>query len=430
MVGAHNLPSQVGVSPCDAHAGQMDALPEPTTLDQAGTLIERGTAAFLRTNLALFAAGFATFALLYCVQPLMPEFSRDFGVSPFSASLSLSLTTGLIAVCILFASAVSETLGRKKIMVASLAASAVLTVVASVMPHWPQLLAVRALMGITLSGLPAVAMAYVSEEMHPRSIGLAMGLYVGGSGLGGMSGRLLTGVLTDAAGWRVAIGAIGLLGIVAAGLFAASLPPSRNFVRQAPRLGPLAAAFGAHLRDPVLRRLFAAGFCLMGSFVTLYNYIGYRLLAPPFALSQSHVGLLFTVYLVGIVSAAWMGDLGSRLGRGRVFWAGIVLMLGGAWLTLPASVWAVVAGIALLTFGFFGAHSIASAWVAAQARQARAQASALYLFCYYLGSSVAGSIGGLAWARFGWHGVLVFTSTLTLAGLGIAVRLSRPASLR
>lgn len=126
--------------------------------------IEHGTPAFWQTNFALFAAGFATFALLYCVQPLMPLFSADFGVSAAGASLALSLTTGLLAVSMLAAGGLSEAWGRKPIMVASLLLSAVLTVICAAMPHWPTLLLVRALMGVALSGLPAVAMAYVGER--------------------------------------------------------------------------------------------------------------------------------------------------------------------------------------------------------------------------------------------------------------------------
>ena len=85
-----------------------------------GPKIELGTAAFVQTNCALFAAGFATFALLYCVQPLMPLFSRQFHVSAAGASLALSLTTGLLAVSMLVAGVLSEAWGRKPMMVASL----------------------------------------------------------------------------------------------------------------------------------------------------------------------------------------------------------------------------------------------------------------------------------------------------------------------
>jgi YNFM family putative membrane transporter len=383
--------------------------------------IEYGTPAFWRTNLALFAAGFATFALLYCVQPLMPLFSADFGVSAAGASLALSLTTGLLAVSMLVAGGLSEAWGRKPIMVASLLLSALLTVICAALPHWRTLLFVRALIGVALSGLPAVAMAYVGEEMHPRSLSHAMGLYVGGTGLGGMAGRLLTGVITDIWGWRSAVMVIGMLGLLSAVILWRFLPASRHFVRRELRLAPLARAFGTHLRDGVLPLLFVEGFLLMGSFVTVYNYVGYRLVAPPFALSQTAIGLIFAVYLFGIVSSTWAGSLSGKLGRQAVLPATLILMLAGTAMTLSDRLWLIVAGVAVLTIGFFGTHSVASAWVGARAQTSKAQASSLYLFAYYLGSSVVGSLGGVFWKLRGWPGVVCMGSGLLLVALAIAL---------
>jgi YNFM family putative membrane transporter len=386
--------------------------------------IEHGTAAFHRTNLALFAAGFSTFALMYCVQPLMPVFTHVFQVGAAESSLSLSLTTGTLAFAMLVASALSEAWGRKPVMVASLFASAVLTSLAALMPSWHGLLVLRALMGLTLSGLPAVAMAYVSEEMHPRSVGLAMGLFIGGSALGGLGGRLIAGVLTDLVSWRLGLGVVGLTGLVAGFVFWRSLPPSAHFQPRPLRLRPLLAAFTDHLRDPGLRWLFLEGFLLMGAFVTLYNYTGFRLLAPPYRLSQTAVAAIFAVYLIGIVASVWVGHLAGLLGRRRVFWAPIVLMLAGVALTRSDGLWPIIAGIAVFTFGFFGAHSVASSWVGRRALQARAQASSLYLFFYYLGSSVVGSLGGLAWTGWGWPGVTLLIGGLALAALAVALRLT------
>ena len=387
--------------------------------------IEHGTPAFWQTNFALFAAGFATFALLYCVQPLMPLFSADFHVSAAGASLSLSLTTGLLAVTMLVAGALSEAWGRKPIMVASLLLSAVLTVVCAVVPHWPTFLVMRALMGVALSGLPAVAMAYVGEEMHPRSLGHAMGLYVGGTGLGGMAGRLLTGVITDVWGWRCAVLVIGVLGILSAAILWRFLPPSRHFEKRELRLAPLARAFGTHLRDGVLPLLFIEGFLLMGSFVTVYNYVGYRLIAAPFSLSQTKIGLIFVVYLFGIISSAWAGSLSGKLGRRTVLPATLILMLAGTVMTLSNQLWLIILGVTVLTIGFFGTHSIASAWVGARAQVSKAQASSLYLFAYYLGSSVVGSLGGVFWNLHGWRGVVAMASALLLLAIAVALWLYR-----
>jgi YNFM family putative membrane transporter len=252
-----------------------------------------------------------------------------------------------------------------------------------------------------------------------------MGLYIGGSGLGGMAGRFVTGYLTDVASWRVALGVIGCFGICAALIFWQTLPPSRHFQARPLALRQLKTSFLDHLRDPGLPWLFIVGFLLMGSFVTTYNYIGYRLVAAPYSLSQTQVGAIFAVYLLGTGSSAWMGNLAGRLGRRKVFWATTAIMLAGVLLTLMHPLSIIITGIAILTVGFFGAHSIASSWVGLRARHSKAQASALYLFFYYVGSSALGSSGGLFWAASGWRGVVEFTGSLLVLALLISLRLSQ-----
>ena len=399
--------------------------PAPLYEEAVAAKIHHGTPAFRRTNLALFAAGFATFGLLYCVQPLMPEFSRDYGVSEAGAAMSLSLTTGVLAFAMLFAGALSDAWGRKSVMVASLLSSALLVLVTAVMPSWPALLAVRTLLGLTLSGLPAVAMTYLGEEMAVDSIGLGMGLYISGSAVGGMGGRLITGVLTDFFGWHVGVGVVGAIGVLAGLIFWRALPPSRHFVGQPLHWRVVLGRFAGMFRDRGLPWLFVEGFLLLGAFVTVYNYLGYRLLAPPYHLSQTAVGLIFGIYLVGTFSSAWMGHLAGQLGRRKVLWTAFALMLAGVALTMMRPLPLIMLGIVAVTFGFFGGHSIVSSWVGRRAGAAKAQASSVYLFCYYMGSSVAGASGGLFYASHGWNGVALFVGALVLAGLLIALRLFR-----
>ncbi len=406
-------------------AGQASASESGHLLAQAEDFIRHGTPAFRHTNLALFAAGFATFGLLYCVQPLMPAFSHAYGVSAATSALSLSLTTGVLAFAMLFAGGLSDAWGRKRVMVASLLVSAVLVLLSARVSGWVPLLLVRTLLGLTLSGLPAVAMTYLSEEMHAESIGLGMGLYISGSAVGGMAGRLISGVLADFFGWRVGVAGVGVIGLLAGLTFWWALPPSRHFTPHPLDARALLRRFGGMFRDAALPWLFAEGFLLLGAFVTVYNYLGYRLLAPPFGLSQSTVGLIFGIYLVGTFSSAWMGELAGRLGRRKVLWTAFALMLAGVLLTVSGSLWLIALGIVAITFGFFGGHSIASSWVGRRAGAAKAQASSMYLFCYYMGSSVAGAGGGLFYAAHGWTGVAVFVGALVLAGLLVAARLYR-----
>ncbi len=282
------------------------------------------------------------------------------------------------------------------------------------------LLLLRAAQGVTLSGLQAVAMAYLGEEVAPAAVGGAMGLFVAGSGLGGMLGRIFAGITADFGGWRAALAWVGGVSL-AAGLFVwRALPPSRHFQPRPLTLRTSLASLAGHLHDPALRRLYALGLLMMGAFVTVYNYITFRLLAPPYELSQGVVGAIFVVYLVGIASSTWMGRLADRRGRGPVLHAALLTTLAGLALTLATPLPAVALGLALFTFGFFGAHAVASGWVSRRARAAKGQASALYLFSFYAGSTLVAPLTGLLWPRFAWPGVTGATAALLLLALLIA----------
>ncbi|WP_238349451.1 MFS transporter [Pseudomonas sp. SWRI179] len=380
---------------------------------------------FMRTVLALFCGGFATFALLYCVQPMMPLLSKEFSINAAQSSLVLSVATGLLAIGLLITGPISDRIGRKSVMVTALFAASLCTIASAMMPTWDGVLLLRALVGLSLSGLAAVAMTYLSEEIHPKHIGLAMGLYIAGNAIGGMCGRLIAGVLIDFVSWHTAMLVVGGLALIAAAVFWRILPESRNFRPRSLHPRSLLDGFTLHFRDAGLPLLFLEAFVLMGAFVTLFNYIGYRLLAEPYHLDQAFVGLLSVVYLSGIYSSAKVGALADKLGRRKMLWATIALMLAGLLLTMATPLWLVILGMLVFTFGFFGAHSVASSWIGRRALKAKGQASSLYLFSYYAGSSVAGTAGGVAWHLGGWNGIGLFIGGLLVIALCVAVKLAK-----
>ena len=383
--------------------------------------LRRGAPAYRHAAIALFCAGFSTFALLYCVQPLLPLFSAAFHRGAAATSLAVSAATIGVACSLIFVGALSDRFGRKSLMAASQFLVVGCTLAVAAAPDWEWILALRFLSGVALSGVPAVAMAYLAEEVEPASLGSVMGLYVAGNAMGGMAGRLLTGVLADATGsWRYAVAVIGVLGLLAALMFLRFLPPSRRF-KPAPSK-PLAM----HVRgilglfgDPALPWLFGCGFLLMGGFVALFNLIGYRLTAAPYGLSQTAVGAVFLVYLVGAPVSAWFGALGDRHGRGRAISLAAGLMLAGLVLTLASPLALIVLGLALVTGGFFGAHALASAWAGSRIPAARGQASSLYLFFYYLGPGLFGALAGRLWTSHGWAGAAALIGAMDVALLAI-----------
>lgn len=385
--------------------------------------IARGTPAYLRLSLALLIAGFATFALLYGTQPLLPMLAAEYHIGAAQASLAVSFSTGFMALAFIPAAVLSDRLGRRPLMIASLLASAALTALSAILPGWSTLLAMRALIGAALAGVPAVAMTYVAEECEASSLGSAMGLYIAGSAIGGMGGRVGVTLLSAALGWRTALGVLGLISLAGAAVFVAAAPRSRAFTPIRHDARSFVEGMGRIFRDQALPWLYLEGFLLMGAFVTIYNYTGFRLLAPPFSLTQSQVGLIFLLYIIGSFSSAWIGGLADRVGRRKVFWALVAAMICGVALTALRPIAMIMVGIGVITGAFFAAHSTASSWVGRRGGRDKAQASALYLLFYYLGSSTLGSVGGLAWTRSGWPGVSAFTLALTGAALVIALRL-------
>ena len=389
--------------------------------------IRRGTREYRDAGLSLFLLGFASFSLIYCVQPLLPDLARNFHVDPATSSLALSLTTGLLAVSIVFAGAFSQALGRKGLMFVSMILAAGLDLVAATVTEWHALLVARALEGVALGGVPAVAMAWLAEEIDPAHLGKTMGLYVGGTAFGAMMGRVGMGLMTEFASWRVALGGLGVLCLAASLGFAVLLPPSRNFVRKPGfDLGFHFGAWARHLRNRDLIRLYATGFLLTSIFVTLFNYSTFRLAAQPWGFDRTEISLIFLAFGFGIVSSSVAGALADRIGRRPLLIGGFVTMFAGVLLTLMASLVAIVCGIALVTTGFFVGHAVASGAVGPRAGVAKGHAASLYLLFYYMGSSVTGSLGGWVWQAGGWPAVVGMTGAFALVGTGLAVVSIRP----
>ncbi|WP_328397232.1 MFS transporter [Streptomyces sp. NBC_00390] len=394
------------------------------------TRLAPGASGYRRMSFALFAAGMATFALLYSTQALLPAVSAGFGVSASAASWTVSAATGALALCVLPLSAVSERFGRRSVMTVSLAVAVVVGLLVPFAPNLEWLVALRAVQGAALAGLPASAMAYLAEEVRPKALVAAIGLFVAGNSIGGMSGRIVTGWVAQLWGWRAALAAVGLMALACALVFRAMLPKARHFTPGSLNPTALARAVRGHLADPLLMRLYAIGALFMTVFGAVYTVIGYRLVEEPFSLPQGVVGSIFLVYLVGTVSSAAAGRLVGRLGRRGALYLAVTTTAAGLLLSLTDSLTGVLLGLVLITAGFFAGHAVASSSVSRTAKTGRAQASALYQSAYYLGSSAGGTLGAVAFHAGGWSGTVALGLLAVLGVVSITLYGSHAARVR
>ncbi|MFJ6453755.1 MFS transporter [Paenarthrobacter sp. NPDC091669] len=386
----------------------------------------KGSRGYSRILAALALAGVATFAQLYSTQAVLPLMAHDLKITAAEAALSISLATVGLAITVLPWSFVADRIGRVRAMTIGIAVATLLGLLVPLAPTVPLLMTLRTLEGMALGGIPAIAIAYLNEEVTKVHTALAAGTYVAGTTLGGLAGRLVAGPVGELWGWRAAALAVSLLATVSAVLFLVLVPKQRRF-SPAPALGFRGAltTLKGHSSNPKLVSLYLQAFLLMGGFVAVYNYLGFRLHAEPFGLPATVVSLIFLAYLSGTVSSRWAAGLTTRFGRRNVLVAGIAIMSAGLALTLVENLAATLAGLVIFTGGFFAAHSVGSAWTGAIATTGRAQAASLYNLSYYLGSSVIGWAGGLAFQAFGWSALALSVIVLSCTTAAVTLVVHR-----
>lgn len=367
-----------------------------------------GDVGYRRILIALFAAGFATFAQLYSTQSLMPTISADLAIPASSAGLSISLATGGLGASVLGWAALADRYGRVAVMKISGVSAAVLAIAVPFMPTWDLILAVRLLEGVALGALPALAMAYLGEEINARYLAIVSGAFVSGNTIGGLSGRIISGVVADFFGWRGGLFAVGMCCVAAAAAFIAVIPEPRGFTPTTQRIAdgetpiPPLTRLKSALTVPKLWAVYAVGFCGMGAFVSMYSYIGYLLAKPPYSLPTAITSLIFIVYLCGTFASRAAGKIAFRWGSRRTIVAGFGLMCIGAVLTLVPQLAITIFGLMTFTYGFFTMSPIAAAITSRLTRHGRAQASALYQLFYYGGSAALGLVMGMLLDAYGW----------------------------
>ncbi len=374
-------------------------------MEQTYPRIRVNTAIYWRTIFVIFLGSMAAFGAEYCVQPLIPVIAADFSLSPASASLAVSAGLFGMALSMLFIAVIGPALDRKKITTVSLLVAAVFTIVIGLCSNFYLILLLRFFQGVILAAFPSLMIAYINEEFESSSIGSVLGIYIGANAIGGLAGRLIVSSMADFFSWRTGLIMIGLLYLAIALSVGFFLPKShhKNTGNISFKPGKIIANI---FSDTKLLLIYLIGFCAMGSFVSVYNFITYVLLHEPYNLSQTFIGCLFFTYLIGSFSSAYMGKKTYLWGNSRVIGISALLMLLGIIITILMPLLCKILGLVVFTFGFFGCHTGACGWVGKLNKGDKAVSSSLYMFLYYTGASALGTLGGFFLEHYGWNGVV------------------------
>ena len=388
--------------------------------------IERGTRNYKRAVFAMLAAGLATFNGLYCTQALLPTMTAELGITPTESALTVSAATGMLAVCIVPASILSEKFGRGRALFLSLSLAIVVGLILPLVPNITALIVLRGLQGALLAGTPAVAMTWLSEEIHPKDIGHAMGIYIAGNTVGGLMGRMIPAGLLEITHWQNALLGSAVAALIFGVIMVVLLPRQRKFSPKSINVRHEFSAMAGHWKNPRLSLLFLTAFLGMGTFVSLYNYLGFRMIEQ-FGLSEVLVGAVFLMYLAGTWSSTQAGNLRKKIGNGpTVIFLSVTMMASLAIMAIN-NLWVTLVALFVFTAAFFALHSSASGWIGLIATSDRAEASSMYLFCYYVGSSVIGWLSGFVFTYLPWQAFIGWLLALLCGVLAISITLARLA---
>ncbi|MEZ8146548.1 MFS transporter permease [Enterovibrio norvegicus] len=380
-------------------------------------MIELNSPAYRKATFALSFGSFLVFCNLYLFQPMLPVFANTFDVTATKVNWLLAASTLGLSVSLLPWAMLSEKIGRRDVMLTSL----VLIPLVSIASLWAEsfwtLVLLRGLMGIALAGYAAVAVAYIAEEFSPMALVMAVGGYISANSIGGISGRLAGGFLSDAFGWHGAVIGMTAFTVLGIGFVYALLPSQQHFSASNTSFRAQFSTIRSHLTNPLLLLAMMIGGINFAIFVNIYSVTAFRLVDAPFNLPVSLVSTIFICYLAGTLTSKLSGRWANRF---SVF-SGLLLSTGITFLgVLVASVDAismVIVGLLIVGAGAFFTHSLAYGWVSRRAEKGKATATALYLVHYYVGGSLGGFYLIGCWEYGRWP--LVTLGAMSLAAVNV-----------
>jgi YNFM family putative membrane transporter len=377
----------------------------------------KGSVRYKRIKWGIFLIGVSVFAQLYNYQPLLSEITQFFAVTPAESSYLVSASTFGMAIGLLLFAFIADRYPRKDIMLFSLVTSTLLTLLSVFVYDFALLININFLKGICISGVSAVTLAYLAEEIDSKSIGTAISFYLAGNTFGGMFGRIIAALVSGWFNWQIAVLTIGLLAFSIAIVFYYLFPESQFFQPQKVKFNKKMRQMQSIFRNKKILAMYVVGICLMGTFVSIYNYLGFKLEAPPYSLPHYIIALIFLMYAFGIVGNLVAGRLSDRYAAKNILLLALGLLLVGLGLMYIANLTVILLGLTIFTVAFFSGHTIASRVVTQLGGKAKSSATALYWFFYYMGSTLIGSSTGFFINNDNWGGF--FITLVILASLAL-----------
>ena len=352
-------------------------------------------------RLTIGIIGMFAFLQVYSIQAILPIIRQDFMASETQAGMTVGATVLAIAIMSPFMGMLSDAVGRKNMIVASLLCLGLPTFMLGFTQSLAGVMFWRFIQGLAVPGITVVTIAYISEEFVGKAVSRVTAFYVSGTVLGGFLGRFLLGHLQEYIGWRHAFLVMGVITLLGMAWVAWRLPASKRFVANK-NLASSLAMLASHAQNRYVVTACLLGSCVLFSLVGCFTYINLYLADAPYHLSSATLANIFAVYLIGVIVTPIASTLIGRYGAARMVMVAVPISMLGVVLTLSPSLGLIVVALTVMSCGVFVTQSATITYIAVNVKEGRSLASGLYYMSYYIGGSLGAWVCGLAYTHGHW----------------------------
>ena len=350
-------------------------------------------------------APMTAFGAQYCMQPVIKLISASFGRGAEGAGVIMSAAMLGMALTLFVLIGISDRLPVKKCVVGALFFAAAATIAAPLINSFYLFFAVRVLQGAILSVIPVLVISYARRSVVEELAGYAVSLYVCGVTIGGLSGRLSMSFLTDLVGWRQGMLYLGSVYVVFACLVLFLMQPDDQLRVEQAKDKEGGSIF---CRENLpLVGVCALAFCFSGCYFPVFNYVPYVFSVAPYNFSNTVIGMFFAIQLFGTLGSFIAGKMHAKLGAGKIVAIGLAMILAGIWTTTLVPAVVKIAGLIMLTMGFYAMYAMIGGLAGKVAVRNKAGATAAFMFCSYMGGTFFSVGSGYAFASIHWWGLVV-----------------------
>jgi len=246
--------------------------------------------------------------------PSMRAISQEFHLSTWQVQQTLTVYMFSYAFAALFHGSLSDALGRRRPILASLGIYTLASIGCAAAPNFATLLAFRAVQGMVAGGGQIIGRAIVRDSFHGPEAQRLMSLITMIFGLGPAAAPIIGGWVHALLGWRAVFGTMALLGftllIYTAQRLSETHPPERRTPMQVERL--LKHNFAVLRHPEFLLLVLASGL----AFIALHVYVG---CAPAIVLDHWQLDeTMFAALNLPIIGGYTIGAVASGRLAGRL----------------------------------------------------------------------------------------------------------------